>query len=137
MQQINGDRREKSIDNLATAYITNPKILDLTARKLLRNTEIAPPDALLSDLDNSRREKGVEWIPPKRANTSGKRGTVTFMWLVDPNGKIVEDTVLLVLSGISELDDIAREAAKDYKFKPIEDPASGIYRLVTAKYKFT
>jgi hypothetical protein len=59
------------------------------------------------------------------------------MWLVDPNGKIVEDTVLLVLSGISELDDIAREAAKDYKFKPIEDPASGIYRLVTAKYKFT
>ncbi|MCA6517334.1 MAG: hypothetical protein IM556_01505, partial [Pseudanabaena sp. M110S1SP2A07QC] len=54
-----------------------------------------------------------------------------------PNGKIVEDTVLLVLSGISELDDIAREAAKDYKFKPIEDPASGIYRLVTAKYKFT
>ena len=133
----NGDRREKSIDNLATAYITNPKILDLTARKLLRNTEIAPPEALLSDLDNSRREKGVEWIPPKRANTSGKSGTVTFMWLVDPNGKIVEDTVLLVLSGISELDDIAREAAKDYKFKPIEDPASGIYRLVTAKYKFT
>ncbi|GBO56418.1 hypothetical protein APA_4754 [Pseudanabaena sp. lw0831] len=132
----NGDRREKSIDNVTTAYITNPKILDLTSRKLLRTTEIAPPDALLSDLDNSRREKGVEWIPPKRANTSGKSGTVTFMWLVDPNGKIEEDTVLLILSGIPELDDIAREAAKGYKFKPIEDPTSGIHRLVTARYKF-
>jgi Gram-negative bacterial TonB protein C-terminal len=136
-QADNGDRREKSIDNATKVYITNPKILDLTSRKLLKNTEIAPSEALLSDLDSSRREKGVEWIPPKRANTSGKSGTVTFMWLVDPNGKIEEDTVILVLSGISELDDIAREAAKGYKFKPIEDPASGVYRLVTAKYKFS
>jgi Gram-negative bacterial TonB protein C-terminal len=132
----NGDHREKSIGNASAAYIANPRILDLNARKLLKTTEIAPSTALLSDLDSSRREKGVEWIPPKRANTSGKSGTVTFMWLVDPSGKIEEDTVILVLSGIPELDDIAREAAKGYKFKPIEDPASGIYRLVTAKYKF-
>lgn len=136
-QGVNGDRREKSIGNAYTAYITNPRIVDLTSRKLLKTTEIAPSEALLSDLDNSRREKGVEWIPPKRANTSGKSGTVTFMWLVDPNGKIEEDTVILVLSGIPELDDIAREAAKGYKFKPLEDPASGVYRLVTAKYKFS
>ena len=136
-QGANGDRREKSIGNATSAYIANPRILDLNTKKLLKNTEIAPSDALLSDLDNSRREKGVEWIPPKRANTSGKSGTVTFMWLVDPNGKIEEDTVILVLSGIPELDDIAREAAKGYKFKPIEDPASGVYRLVTAKYKFS
>ena len=135
-QGVNGDRREKSIGNATSAYIANPRILDLSTRKLLKTTEIAPSDALLSDLDNSRREKGVEWIPPKRANTSGKSGTVTFMWLVDPSGKIEEDTVILVLSGIPELDDIAREAAKGYKFKPIEDPASGVYRLVTAKYKF-
>jgi Gram-negative bacterial TonB protein C-terminal len=133
---VDGDRREKSIDNATSAFIANPRILDLNTRKLLKITEIAPSDTLLSDLDNSKREKGVEWIPPKRANTSGKSGTVTFMWLVDPNGKIEEDTVILVLSGIPELDDIAREAAKGYKFKPIEDPASGIYRLVTAKYKF-
>ena len=132
----NGDRKEKSIGTASSAYIANPRILDLTTRKLLKTTEIAPPEALLSDLDNSRREKGVEWIPPKRANTSGKSGTVTFMWLVDPNGKIEEDTVILVLSGIPELDDIAREAAKGYKFKPIENPTSGVYRLVTARYKF-
>lgn len=133
---VDGDRREKSIGNATSAFIANPRILDLNNKKLLKITEIAPPDTLLSDLDNSKREKGVEWIPPKRANTSGKSGTVTFMWLVDPNGKIEEDTVILVLSGIPELDDIAREAAKGYKFKPIEDPASGVYRLVTAKYKF-
>jgi hypothetical protein len=133
---VDGDRREKSIGNATSAFIANPRILDLNTKKLLKITEIAPSDTLLSDLDNSKREKGVEWIPPKRANTSGKSGTVTFMWLVDPNGKIEEDTVILVLSGIPELDDIAREAAKGYKFKPIEDPASGVYRLVTAKYKF-
>lgn len=136
-QGNNGDRREKSIGNATSAYIANPRILDLNNRKLLRTTQIAPSEALISDLDNSKREKGVEWIPPKRANISGKSGTVTFMWLVDPNGKIEEDTVILVLSGIPELDDIAREAAKGYKFKPIEDPASGVYRLVTAKYKFS
>ncbi len=133
---VDGDRREKSIGNASTAFIANPRILDLNKKNLLKITEIAPPDTLLSDLDNSKREKGVEWIPPKRANTSGKSGTVTFMWLVNPNGKIEEDTVILVLSGIPELDDIAREAAKGYKFKPIEDPASGVYRFVTAKYKF-
>jgi hypothetical protein len=136
-QEGNGDRREKSIGNASSAFIANPRIIDLNTKKLLKITEIAPSDTLLSDLDNSKREKGVEWIAPKRANTSGRSGTVTFMWLVDPNGKIEEDTVILVLSGIPELDDIAREAAKGYKFKPIEDPASGVYRLVTAKYKFS
>ena len=55
--------------------------------------------------DNNKREKGVEvgWIPPKRANTTGKSGTVTFIWLVDPNGKIDGDTVYVISSGITEL----------------------------------
>jgi outer membrane biosynthesis protein TonB len=56
------------------------------------------------------------------------------MWLVDPSGEV--QTRFLKSSGIKELDDIARETVKDYKFKPIEDPQSGKYRLVTAKYDF-
>ena len=134
-QGDNGDPKEKGLKNATGAYL-NPKIKDLGDRKLRKDTEIAPPDALLSDLDDTKREKGVEWIPPKRANTTGKSGTVLFFWLVDPQGKIEENTVHIVSSGITELDDIAREAAKGYKFKPIEDPTSGVYRLVTARYKF-
>ncbi len=130
------DPKEKGLNSAVEVY-SKPKTVGLYTRKLLRTTEIAPQEALLSDLDNTKREKGVEWIPPKRANTTGKSGLVTFMWLVDPNGKIDENTVLVVSSGIPELDDIAREAAKGYTFKPIEDPASGVYRLVTAKYKFS
>ncbi|WP_103666511.1 TonB family protein [Pseudanabaena sp. BC1403] len=132
---VDGDRKVKGLSNAIEAYL-NPKIQGLRNRKLLRDTEIAHPDALLSDLDNNKREKGVEWIPPKRANTTGKSGVVTFIWLVDPNGKIVDNTVEIVSSGIPELDDIAKEAAKGYKFNPIEDPASGVHRQVTAKYKF-
>ncbi len=133
-QGNNGDRKEKS-SSFIDAYL-NPKVKGFRDRKLLRTTEIAPPEALLSDLDNSKREKGVEWIPPKRANTTGKSGTVLFFWLVDPNGKIDGNTREIVSSNVPELDSIAREAADGYTFKPIEDPASGVYRLVTVKYKF-
>ncbi|MEA5489378.1 MULTISPECIES: energy transducer TonB [Pseudanabaena] len=129
----NSDRPEKEIGNISALYTTDKQIIDLLSKNLIRNTQIAPADALISNPDLNR-EKGVTWIPPKVANTSGKSGSVTFMWLVDPSGEV--QTRFLKSSGIKELDDIARETVKDYKFKPIEDPQSGKYRLVTAKYDF-
>lgn len=129
----NDDRKEKEIGNISALYTTDKQIIDLLSKNLIRNTQIAPADALISNPDLNR-EKGVTWIPPKVANTSGKSGSVTFMWLVDPSGEV--QTRFLKSSGIKELDDIARETVKDYKFKPIEDPQSGKYRLVTAKYDF-
>ena len=129
----NSDRQEKEIGNISALYTTDKQIIDLLSKNLIRNTQIAPADALISNPDLNR-EKGVTWIPPKVANTSGKSGSVTFMWLVDPSGEV--QTRFLKSSGIKELDDIARETVKDYKFKPIEDPQSGKYRLVTAKYDF-
>jgi len=129
----NGDRNEKEIGNISALYTTDKQIIELLSKNLIRNTQIAPAEALISNPDLNR-EKGVTWIPPKVANTSGKSGSVTFMWLVDPSGEV--QTRFLKSSGIKELDDIARETVKDYKFKPIEDPQSGKYRLVTAKYDF-
>jgi len=129
----NSDRPEKEIGNISALYTTDKQIIDLLSKNLIRNTQIAPPEALISNPDLNR-EKGVTWIPLKVANTSGKSGSVTFMWLVDPSGEV--QTRFLKSSGIKELDDIARETVKDYKFKPIEDPQSGKYRLVTAKYDF-
>jgi TonB family protein len=129
----NSDRKEKEIGNISSLYTTDKQIIDLLSKNLIRNTQIAPADALISNPDLNR-ERGVTWIPPKVANTSGKSGSVTFMWLVDPSGEV--QTRFLKSSGIKELDDIARETVKDYKFKPIEDPQSGKYRLVTAKYDF-
>ena len=129
----NSDRPEKEIGNISALYTTDKQIIDLLSKNLIRNTQIAPADALISNPDLNR-EKGVTWIPPKAANTLGKSGSVTFMWLVDPSGEV--QTRFLKSSGIKEIEDIARETVKDYKFKPIEDPQSGKYRLVTAKYDF-
>ncbi|PZV19553.1 MAG: hypothetical protein DCF20_00635 [Pseudanabaena sp.] len=126
-------RKEKEIGNVAVLYTSDKQIIDLLSKNLIRNTQIAPDNALISDPDLNR-EKGVAWIPPKVTNVPGKKGTVTFMWLVDPKGEV--QTRYLKSSGSKELDDIARDAVKDYKFKPIEDTASGKYRLVTAKYDF-
>ena len=121
----NSDRKEKEIGNISSLYTTDKQIIDLLSKNLIRNTQIAPADALISNPDLNR-ERGVTWIPPKVANTSGKSGSVTFMWLVDPSGEV--QTRFLKSSGIKELDDIARETVKDYKFKPIEDPQSEIGR---------
>jgi outer membrane biosynthesis protein TonB len=129
----NTDRNEKEIDNMSSLYSTDKQIIDLVSKNLIRATQIAPSDALIPYPDLNR-EKGVTWIPAKVTNVSEKKGSVTFMWLVDPNGEV--QTRFLKSSGIKELDDIARETVKDYKFKPIEDPASGKYRLVTARYDF-
>jgi len=129
----NLDQNEKAISNVSSLYYTDKQIIDLVSRNLIRATQIAPENALVSNPDLTR-EKGITWIPPKIANVTGKKGAVTFMWLVAPSGEI--EAKFLKSSGYKELDDIARESIKDYKFKPIEDLQSGKYRLVTAKYDF-
>ena len=128
---IGGD--EKEIGNISLPYTNDKQIIDLVSKNLIKATQVAPEEALVSNPDLNR-EKGVAWIPPKRVNIAGKSGSVTFMWLVAPDGKI--QAKFLKLSGDKELDDIVRETVKDYKFKPIDDPQSGKYRLVTAKYNF-
>ena len=129
----NIDQNEKAISNVSSLYSTDKQIIDLVSRNLIRTTQIAPENALVSNPDLNR-EKGITWIPLKIANVTGKKGAVTFMWLVAPSGEI--EAKFLKSSGHKELDDIARESLKDYKFKPIEDLQSGKYRLVTAKYDF-
>ena len=129
----NIDQNEKAISNVSSLYSTDKQIIDLVSRNLIRTTQIAPENALVSNPDLNR-EKGITWIPLKIANVTGKKGAVTFMWLVAPSGEI--EAKFLKSSGHQELDDIARESLKDYKFKPIEDLQSGKYRLVTAKYDF-
>jgi len=129
----NADRNEENLVNLASGYPNDEQFMDLLSKKSIVNTLIVPVDKLIS-ANGPQREKGVVWIPPKVANVSGKSGSVTFMWLVDPNGEV--KTLYWTSSKFKELDDIAKETVKDYKFKPIEDPASGKYRLVTAKYNF-
>jgi len=129
----NIDQNEKAISNVSSLYSTDKQIIDLVSRNLIRTTQIAPENALVSNPDLNR-EKGIIWIPPKIANVTGKKGAVTYMWLVAPSGEI--EAKFLKSSGHKELDEIARESIKDYKFKPIEDVQSGKYRLVTAKYDF-
>ena len=128
---ISGD--EKEIGNISSPYTNDKQIIDLVSKNLIKATQVAPEKALVSNPDLNR-EKGVAWIPPKRVNIAGKSGSVTFMWLVAPDGEI--QAKFLKSSGDKELDNIARETVKDYKFKPIDDPQSGKYRLVTAKYNF-
>ena len=129
----NSDRDEKEIGNISSLYTTDKQIIDLVAKNLIRTTQIAPDEAMVSNPELNR-EKGIVWIAPKVTNISGKRGSVTFMWLVAPDGEV--QAKFLKSSGNKELDDIARETVKEYKFRPIEDPQSGKYRLVTAKYNF-
>ncbi len=128
------DKNEKAIGDLAAVYITDKQIIDLASKNLIRTTQIAPDDALVSNPDVNR-EKGISWIPAKVPNANGKKGSVTYMWLVAPNGEI--KSIFLKSSGDKELDNIVRKTIEDYKFKPIEDPQSGKYRLVTAKYDFS
>ncbi len=126
-------RAEKEVGNISSLYTTDKQIIDLVAKNLIKTTQVAPDEALVSNPDLNR-EKGVVWIPPKGVNIARKSGSVTFMWLVAPDGEI--QAKFLKSSGDKELDNIARETVKDYKFKPIDDPQSGKYRLVTAKYDF-
>jgi TonB family protein len=131
--EIGTESNEKEISNISALYTTDKQILDLLSQNLIKNTQIAPVDALIPDPDINR-EKGVQWIPPKVSSITGKKGSVTLMWLVDPQGNV--ETRFVKSSGVKELDDIARETAKEYKFQPLEGAESGKYRLVTAKYDF-
>ncbi|WP_197278617.1 energy transducer TonB [Pseudanabaena sp. 'Roaring Creek'] len=130
----NGDRNEAEIVNISSPYPTNDQqFIDLLSKQAVINTRIVPEGKLIS-ATGPEREKGVEWIAPKVSSVAGKSGSVIFMWLVDPSGKVKK--LYLKSSGFKELDDIAKETAKEYKFKPLEDPQSGKFRLVTAKYEF-
>ncbi len=129
------DMTAKEIDSSINSLYKGDKLIaDLFADNLIRNTLIAPEDAPVSYPDRNR-EKGVVWIPVKNTgNTSGKRGSVIFRWLVAPDGEIKR--MYYTTSKDKDLDNIVLETVKDYKFKPIEDAQSGTYRLVTAKYDF-
>ena len=129
----NSDLNEKDVVNIAFGYPIDERLLALNEKGLIVNTIIAPTDKLVSAI-NYEREQGVVWVPPKNENVTGKSGEVIFMWLVDPKGEV--DTRYFKSSGNKELDKIAKEAVKEYKFQPIADSQSGKYRLVTAKYKF-
>ncbi|MBD2178748.1 hypothetical protein H6F42_17655 [Pseudanabaena sp. FACHB-1998] len=118
---------------------TDKRIRNLRDRNLLKETLLAPEDALISNPE-LYREKGVAWIPPKVTNVKGKTGTIIYYWIVSPYGEIQlagyangnKDLVDLD----SELVNIVLDTVKDYKFQPIDNPQNGIYRLVTAKYVF-
>lgn len=125
---------EKIID-FASFMLTDPDILKLRQQGLLKETQIASKDVLIPYPDE-RREKGVDWIPAKATNLSGKSGTVTYAWLVAPDGKVEKKFVEFKNTIDTELVNIVRETVKDYKFKPIDNPQSGKYRLVSAKYVF-
>jgi hypothetical protein len=120
----------KQIDSIRSIY-TNSRITDLLTQDLLERTIIVPNPR---EANVSRISEGIEdleWIPA-RGNVSGKRGSVTFVWLVDPNGKI--EFQGYTLEGDRDLVEIVAQAAKDYRFKPTE--GSRKYRFVRAKYDF-
>jgi hypothetical protein len=129
----NADRNAREVDSISSLYTTDKLIADLVGDNLIKNTQIVPKGALVSYPENNI-EKGIAWISPKSGNIAGKKGTVTFRWLVDPNGEIKR--TYYTPSRDKELDNLVLETVKEYKFKPIEQPKSGVYRLVTAKYDF-
>jgi TonB family protein len=127
-------QNEKEVKDLKYIFTTDKQVADLYSKNLIKDTQIAPSSVMISN-PLERQEKGVEWIPPKVTNIAGKKGTVTYLLLVNPVGKV--ETRFLQSSGDKELDNIVREAVEKYSFKPIEDPQSGKYRLVKAEYKFS
>ena len=116
--------------DLTTSMFTDPDIL---SKGQIDRTRIAAKGVTINA---DTREKGIEWIPPKSNNVAGKSGTVTYAWLVAPDGKVTKKYLEFKKTVDSELVDIVRETVKDYKFQPIANPQSGRYRLVVAKYVF-
>jgi len=116
--------------NLTTSMFTDPDIL---SKGQIDRTRIAAKDVLINA---DTREKGIEWIPPKVTNIAGKSGTVTYAWLVAPDGKVTKKFLEFEKTVAPELVNIVRETVKDYKFQPIAYPQSVRYRLVLAKYIF-
>ncbi len=120
----------KQIESIRSIY-TNARITDLLTQELLDQTKIVPnpKEANVSRISGGIED--IEWIPA-RGNVAGKKGIVTFLWLVDPNGKI--EFQGYTLEGDRDLVEIVAQSAKDYQFKPTE--GSRKYRFVTAKYEF-
>ena len=116
--------------DLTTSMFTDPDIL---SKGQIDRTRIAAKDVLINA---DTREKGIEWIPPKVTSVAGKSGTVTYAWLVAPDGKVTKKFLEFKKTVDPELVNIVRETVKDYKFQPISNPQSGRYRLVLAKYIF-
>ncbi len=124
---------EKPFKNVTTLMFTDPDIIEYRRQGKLKDTVIAPKDKLISFSDE-KREKGVEWIPPKTTKVTGKSGTITYAWLLEPDGKI---TKTFVEEGADQdLLKIVKETVKEYKFKPIDNLASGKRRFVYVQYVF-
>ena len=123
----NIDQNEKATINISSSY--DKRLTTIYINPSIQQTEIVPEGKLLPFPEI--RKDNTKWIPPKIANVSGKKGTVTLRWLVAPNGEI--KTRFFESSRHMELDSIVAELINEYKFQPME---SGKERLVTAKYDF-
>ncbi|MCA6587243.1 MAG: hypothetical protein ACK5EU_06825 [Pseudanabaena sp.] len=124
---------EKQFKDVATLMFSDPDIIEYRKQGILKDTVIAPKDKLIS-LSDEKREKGVEWIPPKTTKVEGKRGTITYAWLLEPDGKIAKTFV--EASADQDLLKIVKETVKEYKFKPIDNLTSGKRRFVYVQYVF-
>lgn len=124
------DKDEKASNDLTIALFTDPDVL---AKGQVARTLIPPVGITINE---DKREKGVDWIPPKVAKVAGKSGTVTYAWLVAPDGTVTKKFVELKKTVAPELVEIVRETVKGYKFKPLANPQSGKYRLISTQYIF-
>ncbi|MDX2254344.1 MAG: hypothetical protein NW214_02405 [Pseudanabaenaceae cyanobacterium bins.39] len=142
VSENNSKEPSKQVNNSASilAFVaTDRRIKNLIDKNLLITTQIAPPEALIPNPEQTR-EKGVVWIPPKVKDVGGRRGVILYYWIVAPSGEV---QLAGYTSGDRELVDadqelvnVVLETVKDYRFQPIADPQTGIYRLVTARYAF-
>ncbi|PZU96729.1 MAG: hypothetical protein DCE90_08760 [Pseudanabaena sp.] len=135
----NGGITSSAEGNILALIATDKRIKNLIDKNLLITTQIAPPETLIANPEQNR-EKGVAWIPPKRTDLNGKKGIIVCYWIVAPNGEI---QLAGYTSGDRELVDADREMVevvletiKGYRFQPLENPQTGIYRFVTARYVF-
>lgn len=129
---------EQQFNDFTTFIFTDPDILEYRTKGKLIQTEIRP-DGLLISLPDEKIEKGVKWIPLKTTKVAGKSGTVTYGWLLKPNGDIIKR--LIPKDADPELLKIVKETVtgyeRDFKLKPLDDPKnSEKVRLVSVKYDF-
>lgn len=91
--------------------------------------QIASPDTPVAP---DKREP-IEWIPIDKQALGGVTGSVAFVIVVSPDGR-VEQEPMVIESTNSKLEQVARQTIKGYfnKFQPID---SGRYRLVRIQYK--
>ncbi len=97
-------------------------------QRQIASAEISiPPD---------KREPDVEWIPLDNKALNGSKGNVTFVLIVNPDGKVEQEPVIIESSN-SALEEIAKQTVKGYynKFKPLVQSEQGKYRFVRIQYK--